>query len=219
MSIREKTESNRGVVIAICLFLLWGLEKLEHKRDFSRHIDRIETLQNQNDRYEVRVDSLGAQTAKQAVLLLDAKHEYESLLKDFTQLKNTKSQTKVVTRTQIDSVVVPVVTIDTLYVNGNFAPIYTFEDTSDFYTIKGRVSSELALLDEVSFPNNVTFSHRWERKNFLAKKTYFVEVKNSNPYVQIQGIQNYQIEDKKPFWETGKFWYAVGIGTGIMITR
>lgn len=219
MSFKEKVESNRGVAIAICLFLLWGLEKIEHNRDVERHIDRIETLQTQKDRYEVSVDSLGAQTARQAVLLIDAKHEYESLAAQFTELKNTKSQTKVITKTQIDSVYVPVVSIDTMYVDGNFAPIYSFRDSSEFYSIAGRVSPELALLESVSFTNDITFSHRWERKNILAKKTYFVEVKNTNPYVRIQGVQNYQIEDEKRFWETGKFWFAVGIGTGIYIAR
>ena len=155
MSFKEKVESNRGVAIAICLFLLWGLEKIEHNRDVERHIDRIETLQTQKDRYEVSVDSLGAQTARQAVLLIDAKHEYESLAAQFTELKNTKSQTKVITKTQIDSVYVPVVSIDTMYVDGNFAPIYSFRDSSEFYSIAGRVSPELALLESVSFTNDI----------------------------------------------------------------
>jgi len=219
MSIREKAEKNRGVTIAICLFLLWGLEKIEHNRDVQRNIDRIETLQTQNERYEVSVDSLGAQTARQEVLLLDAKRDYQTLSEKFTELQNTKSQTKVITRTQIDSVLIPVQTIDTMFVDGNFAPIYNFRDSSEWYSIAGRVSPELALLEKVSFSNDITFSHRWERKNFLAKKTYFVEVKNTNPYVRIQGVQNYQIEEEKRFWETRRFGFIVGFGSGLYIAR
>tara|TARA_R100000406_G_scaffold62469_1_gene43591 strand:- start:20 stop:679 length:660 start_codon:yes stop_codon:yes gene_type:complete len=219
MKWKHKIQENRGVALVVLLFLLWGIEKFEHERDFQRHLDRIETLQTQKDRYEVSVDSLGAVSARQEILLLDAKHEYNSLLRDFTSLKNTTAQTKVITRTQIDSVFIPVVSIDTLFVDGSSAPIYSFSDTSEFYSIRGKVNPEFALIEDISFLNDITFSHRWERKNFLSKKTYFVEVKNTNPHVQIQGLQNYQIQEKKRFWETGKFWYAIGLGTGIMITR
>ena len=216
---KHRIQEKRWVALVVLLLLLWGIEKFEHERDFQRHLDRIETLQIQKDRYVVSVDSLGAVSARQEILLLDAKHEYNSLLRDFASLKNTTAQTKVITRTQIDSVFIPVVSIDTLFVDGSSAPIYSFSDTSEFYSIRGKAYPEFALIEDISFFNDITFSHRWERKNFLSKKTYFVEVKNTNPHVQIQGLQNYQIQEKKRFWETGKFWYAMGLGTGIMITR
>ena len=216
---KHRIQEKRWVALVVLLLLLWGIEKFEHERDFQRHLDRIETLQIQKDRYVVSVDSLGAVSARQEILLLDAKHEYNSLLRDFASLKNTTAQTKVITRTQIDSVFIPVVSIDTLFVDGSSAPIYSFSDTSEFYSIRAKAYPEFALIEDISFFNDITFSHRWERKNFLSKKTYFVEVKNTNPHVQIQGLQNYQIQEKKRFWETGKFWYAMGLGTGIMITR
>tara|TARA_Y100001970_G_scaffold224853_1_gene277273 strand:+ start:51 stop:710 length:660 start_codon:yes stop_codon:yes gene_type:complete len=219
MTWKHKIQEKRGLALVVLLFLLWGIEKFEHQRDFQRHLDRIETLQTQKDKYEVSVDSLGAVSARQEILLLNAKNEYHSLLRDFTSLKNTTAQTKVITRTQIDSVFIPVVSIDTLFVDGSSAPIYSFSDTSEFYSISGKVNSEFALIQDISFFNDITFSHRWERKNLLSKKTYFVEVKNTNPYVQIQGLQNYEIQDKKRIWETGKFWYGLGVATGIMITR
>ena len=217
MRLREYASKNAGLTLVILLFLLWGIEKLEHRKDVALHIDRIETLQTQKDKYVVQLDSLGAVTARQNVLLINASQEYDRLLSDFAELKNTKSQTKVITQTRIDSVFVPVVSVDTLLIDGTIAPIYSFQDTSSFYKIAGRVGPQSALIEEISFMNDITFSHRWERKNFLSKKTYFVEVKNTNPFVQIHGLQNYQIEEKKRFWETGKFWYGVGLGTGILI--
>ena len=96
-------------------------------------------------------------------------------------------------------------------------PIYSFKDTSKFYSIEGRVSPEFALIDDISFPNEVTFSHRWGERKYPLKKDVFCRgQKNSNPYVRIQGIQNYQLEDEKKFWEQGKFWFAVGLGAGIL---
>ena len=212
----DQLKENVWVPIAICLLLLWGIEKLEHKKDVQDQFQTIMTLRDQKKVFEVALDEMGAQTAKQEVLLIESEQNYRELLADFQNLEKTKAQTRVVTKTSIDSIVVPVVTVDTVFVEKGWMPIYTFRDTSAFYYISGRVSSELALIDDISFPNNVTFSHRWERKNILSKKTYFVEVKNSNPYVQIQGIQNYQLEDEKRFWEMGKFWFAVGLGAGIL---
>jgi hypothetical protein len=213
----DQLKENVWVPIAICLLLLWGIEKLEHKKDVQDQFQTIMTLRDQKKVFEVALDEMGAQTAKQEVLLIESEQNYRELLADFQNLEKTKAQTRVVTKTSIDSIVVPVVTVDTVFVEKGWMPIYTFRDTSEFYSISGRVSSELALIDDISFPNNVTFSHRWERKNILSKKTYFVEVKNSNPYVQIQGIQNYQLEDEKRFWEMGKFWFAVGLGAGILV--
>ena len=213
----DQFKENVWVPIAICLLLLWGIEKLEHKKDVQDQFQTIMTLRDQKKVFEVALDEMGAQTAKQEVLLIESEQNYRELLADFQNLEKTKAQTRVVTKTSIDSIVVPVVTVDTVFVEKGWMPIYTFRDTSEFYSISGRVSSELALIDDISFPNNVTFSHRWERKNILSKKTYFVEVKNSNPYVQIQGIQNYQLEDEKRFWEMGKFWFAVGLGAGILV--
>ena len=214
---REQLKENRWVVIALCLFFLWGIEKIEHKWDTKSQFETIYTLQEQKDRYEVEVDKLGAQTARQEVLLIESEKNYAQLLSDFQDLERTKAQTRVITRTSVDSVFIPVTSIDTIYFNRREMPIYSFRDTSSFYNIQGRVSPELALIEEISFPNNITFSHRWERKNLLSKKTYFVEVKNSNPYVRIQGVQNYQIQDDKRFYETGKFWFGVGIVSGIII--
>lgn len=213
----DQLKENVWVPIAICLLLLWGIEKLEHKKDVQDQFQTIMTLRDQKKVFEVALDEMGAQTAKQEVLLIESEQNYRELLADFQNLEKTKAQTRIVTKTSIDSIVVPVVTVDTVFVEKGWMPIYTFRDTSEFYSISGRVSSELALIDDISFPNNVTFSHRWERKNILSKKTYFVEVKNSNPYVQIQGIQNYQLEDEKRFWEMGKFWFAVGLGAGILV--
>ena len=134
-------------------------------------------------------------------------------------IAKTKSQTRVVTTTSFDSIYVPVHTTDTIYLNDKWMPVYSFRDTSEFYTIAGRVSPESALLEKISFPNTITFSQRWERKKLLSKKTYFVEVENTNPYVQIQGVQNYEIRDESWFWEKNKFWFAIGAGAGFLIAK
>ena len=205
--------------MAIMLCIILGAEKCNHNQDIEKQFDLIVSLEEQKNNFEIKIDELGAQTIRQEILIIDAKRDYESLLSDFQDLKKTKSQTKVITETSIDSIFIPVIDIDTVLVNQQNFPVYTFQDSTKFYSISGRVSPNEALLKDISFFNEITFSQKWERKNILAKKTYFVEVKNSNPYVTIYGVQNYQIQDHRRFWEQGKFWFAIGTGVGILITK
>ncbi len=219
MNFKESIEKNRWVIISILLLLLLGIQKFEGKKDAQSTFDRILSLQNQNEQYLLSVNELGAEKARQEVLLIEADERYAQLLSDFKELEKTKSQTRVVTTTSIDSIYVPVQKTDTIYLDDKWMPVYTFRDSSEFYTIAGSVSPQSALFKKISFPNTITFSQRWERKKLLSKKTYFVEVENTNPYVQIQGIQNYEIKDEAWFWEKNKFWFAIGAGAGILIAK
>lgn len=196
-----------------------GVEKCSHNQEVKDQFDVILTLQEQKTNFDIKIDELGAQSARQEVLLIDAQKGYEILLSDFKDLEKTKSQTKVITKTSIDSVFIPIVSVDTIWIDKQKIPVYSFQDSTEFYFISGRVSPKEAFLKQISFTNNITFSQTWERKNFLAKKTYFVEVKNTNPFVTIQGVQNYEIKENTRFWEQGKFWFAVGTGVGILINK
>ena len=215
----KKIKKNKWFYLAIILFVFLGVEKCNHNQEVKEQFDVILTLEEQKNNFEIKIDELGAQTVRQEVLIIDSKRDYQSLLSDFKELKKTKSQTKIITKTLIDSIYISVVDIDTILIDKQEFPIYSFQDSNEFYSISGSVSPKEALLKEISFINHITFSQRWERKNFLSKKTYFVEVKNSNPYVTIYGVQNYQIQDHRRFWEQGKFWFAIGTGVGILITK
>jgi hypothetical protein len=215
----EKKVKNTWLYVAILLCLLLGFEKCHYQKEVEDQFNLIVTLEQQKTNFEVKIDELGAQSARQEVLLIDAQRGYEILLADFKDLDKTKSQTKVITKTSIDSVFIPIVSVDTIWIDKKKFPVYSFQDSTEFYFISGRVSPKEALLKKISFTNNITFSQTWERKNFLAKKTYFVEVKNTNPFVTIQGVQNYEIQENKRFWEQGKFWFAVGTGVGILINK
>lgn len=217
---RERyTFKNISSALAIILLFLYGSEKIHNDRQADKAMTTIMSLQEQKENFEVEIDSLGRQTAKQAVMLLDAKRDYDQLLSDFTALKNTKSETKVYTETRVDSVYVPTTIVDTVFIDSGAFPVYHFLKDDEFFYISAKVSPNDALIEKVSFKNDITLSHRWERKNLLSKKTYFVEVNNTNPYVNVQGLQNYTIEEDKRFYERGRFWFVVGLGGGFLLAK
>ena len=97
---KRYTWSNISTTLVILLALLYGVEKMQHGKDTREALATIVTLEEQRNEFEVEVDSLGRQTAKQAVLLIDAKRDYDALSKQFTDLKKTKLQTRVVTQNE-----------------------------------------------------------------------------------------------------------------------
>jgi hypothetical protein len=217
---RERyTFKNISTALCIILFFLYGTEKFRSAKEKDEALSTIMTLQDQKENFELQVDELGRTTATQAVMLIDAKKDYESLLSDFTQLKNTKSETKVYTETRVDSVYVPTTIVDTMFVDLDTLPVYRFVKDDEYFFISARVGATETLIEKVSFKNDITFSHRWERKNFLSKKTYFVEVNNTNPYLNVTGLQNYTIEEDKRFYERGRFWFVVGLGGGFLLAQ
>ena len=106
--------------------MLLGFEKCHYQKEVEDQFNLIETLEQQKTNFEVTINDLGAHTARQEVLLINAQRGYETLLSDFKDLEKTKSQTKVITLTSIDSVFIPIVNVDTIWIDNQQFPIYSF---------------------------------------------------------------------------------------------
>ena len=104
MNIKKKIKKNKWFYLAIILFVFLGVQKCNHNQEVKEQFDVILTLEEQKNNFEIKIDDLGAQTVRQEVLIIDSKRDYQSLLSDFKELKKTKSQTKVITKTLIDSI-------------------------------------------------------------------------------------------------------------------
>ncbi len=94
MTIKETIDKNRWVVISILLFLLLGIQKLEGRQDAQSTFDRILSLQNQNEQYHLSIDELGAEKARQEVLLIESDERYAQLLSDFRELEKNQISNK-----------------------------------------------------------------------------------------------------------------------------
>jgi hypothetical protein len=58
------------------------------------------------------------------------------------------------------------------------------------------------------------------KKNGLFKKNeYVITVQNSNPYMQVTGLQNYTLTPKKRFYEKTWFNFSVGFVAGFATDR
>lgn len=157
-----------------------------------------------------KIGEQGQQIAFQEARYFDEKSKNETLLQRITRLESTISEFNSETITIVDSVFVPIEKIDTLYVGGQEFINYHFTKRDSNLFFKGFANSQSVFIDTLLIPNRMSLTHKWERKNFLAKKRYIVEVENSNTYVQVVGLNNYTFVEEKKWHE--KRGVMVGLG-------
>lgn len=105
---------------------------------------------------------------------------------------------------------------DTLYIpltTNNNSIESEFKWSNKWAKISGTVKTDNIKLNPLEILNEQSVVTGMKRKNFLSKKQYFVDIKNTNPYLKHQSITTYKVDVKKSFHE--KWW--VTIPTGIFI--
>ena len=73
------------------------------------------------------------------------------------------------------------------------------------------------LIDSLSLYNKQTITFGLKSNGFLKKPTPSLVVKNENPYVNVNSLNNVVIRNDLRFYDKKGFWFGVGVGTGILI--
>jgi hypothetical protein len=92
-----------------------------------------------------------------------------------------------------------------------------FEVNEKFYKISGEVIKQGIKFDSISFPNETIVTVGERKQNLFSKKESVVQIKNTNPFVKMQSMNNIVIKPKKPFYEHPIFLIGVGVlGTKLL---
>lgn len=166
-----------------------------------------------------KVGEQGQKIAFQEAKYFDEKSKNETLLQRITKLESTISEFHSETITIIDSVFVPYEKIDTTLIGSEIIINYHFTRSDSNLFLKGFANSERLFIDTLMIPNKMRLTHKWERKNYFAKKRYIVEVENSNPYVQVVGLQNYTFVEDKKWHEKRGVNFALGLVFGFLVSK
>lgn len=178
---------------------------------------------------ELRKDSSTIATQSQTLL---SQKEAERLKILVLEDKMKKVQSQVITKTTtgfsdvvvgwagiIDDTTNTIIEHDTLVIaDTNCLKIpKRFEVREKFYQISGEVIRQGIKFDSISFPNETIVTVGERKQNLFSKKESVVQIKNTNPYVKMQSMNNIVIKPKKPFYEHPIFLISVGIiGTKIL---
>lgn len=147
-------------------------------------------------------------------------------------MKKVQSQVKTKTITKVEQVFIgyagqldsngnEIIEKDTIVLNDTNAikvPKRFAIDTK-FYDISGQVLKTGVLLDSISFPNETIVTIGQSKKNLFAKKESVVHIKNTNPFLKMQSMENVIIKEKTPFYKSATFLVGIGILGGLFILK
>jgi len=214
------------ICILLLSFFIW--------QSFSAN-SRLQDYKNQvikfKDGEQVFIEKLndnGEKLAQQDQVILSQKDAISHNLLEIETLKKIKSQVKIQTVTRIDSVYVPVLdTIErVIYDTSGFAFLKLptkFGLDNEWYSIYSTINTNGMLLDSLSLFNRQIITIGMKSNGFLKSPSPVVIVKNENPYVSVNSMNNVIIKDNTRFYDKKGFWYgfgvASGLGIGILINK
>lgn len=151
-----------------------------------------------------------------------------------------KIQSQVVTKTRvvIDSIFIPYPTnyvdttgwafkfkngdtskaiIDSLIANSLIVPA-DWQKSTKWLSISGKVKKEGVLIDTIIIPNETSVTIGYKKSGFLnLGRKEMVDVRNTNPYLNTDGMRNVVIKPNKSLLNNKIFWMGIGILGGIFI--
>jgi len=216
-----------ALIVILCIVFYYLLNTIgnlkREKEDLLKLSSEFKTIVRK-DSSTIAIQQQNILSQKEAIRL--GKLVLEENMKKVQSQVTTKTQTKVEEvfigyAGQLDSNGNEIIERDTLYMQDTtmLKVPQSFSMSNRFYAISGKVEKKGVLIDSVSFPNETKVTIGNTRKNIFAKKESVVHIKNTNPFVQMQGMENIIIKEKKPFYEKPIFLLGVGIIGGIFLIK
>jgi hypothetical protein len=95
-----------------------------------------------------------------------------------------------------------------------------FKKEDKWFTIDGIVRKDGVMVDSLKIPNESSVTIGYKKSGFLnLGKTPIVEIKNSNPYIDVTKMSNIVIKKNKSVFSKKGFWIGVGIIGGLFIQK
>ena len=231
-----------NIVLAfIILILLW--KGCEIQREKNELVDQVSAYSIGEKAFKKKVQDDSSTIATQTQTIMTQGDAIKlGLLKLEGQIKEVQSQVKESQEVIIKKVLVPyipdnyidttkgwyaslkngVITkslVDSLMFHSLVVP-RGFKKEDKWFTINGVVRKDGVMVDSLKIPNesSVTIGHK--KSGFLnLGRTPIVEIKNTNPYIDVTKVSNIVTKKNKGIFNTKGFWIGVGVIGGILIQK
>jgi hypothetical protein len=217
MRINYKKIARLVVLILIAVLLLFKSCSIILENNKLKQENAVFKSENQVFTEEILKD--GQKMAEQEQLIVTQKEAIEAGLIKIKNLKNVKSQVKVETITQIDSFFVAFEKKDSLSPVSDSISKFSYKDSKDWFTLSGAVTPSGVGITEMSVRNKYHITIADKRVGFFKAPKPSVVLVNENPYTRTEKMNNLVIDNKSPFYKRPWFWAAIGLGTGIYLTK
>ena len=216
----------------ILLALIW--KSCEDARDKEKLINQLSEYQLKEKAFEVKRKGDSSTIAIQSQTLLTQKEALKlGLLELENDMKAIQSQMKQKTVTTIVEKQIPFIPdgfADTSGLVRNEAGEVIRKDSvsvpmrfqlkEKWFAIDGYVRKDGLKLDSLMIPNKTIATVGYKKAGFLnLSKDPVVTFKNENPYVNVVGMDNVVIKNKRPFWKNPLFTIGIGVVLGQLIIK
>lgn len=200
-----------GVLILIIVSILFS--KCENEKTASA---TIQALQSENTTYKLKNGQL-VTSQKTAILSeKELKHQLSKYKNDLELAKKfvkIKTFTKYRTNTEIDTI--SIVYKDSIPCNfERVGSLFTNE-----YNLAYKSNQKGVQITEMAIPDTVLIATGYKRKWFLGQKILTLDITHSNKFIMSDQVQNYEVKEKKKFWQTDLFKFGAGLIIGVAITK
>lgn len=138
----------------------------------------------------------------------------DSMKKEFKNLKikNVTSRTEVITVYKFDTITERFT--DTLPC-ADFRKEFNID--SLHYSLSGEITKRSISFNSVSIPNKQSITVGTKKNGLFKKNDYIVALQNSNPYMQVTGIQSYTFKPDIKWYQRGWVKFGAGVAVGGII--
>jgi hypothetical protein len=225
---------NKITIAALVILLLLVIWKgCQLKADHDNLLNQVSSLQTGEKFYKTKVLADSSTIASQTQTILSQDEAIKlGLLKLEGDIKKVQSQVRQGQTINIDSVPIPFVpdnfadtsgwmvrlrqgdsskaTLDSLLANSIIIP-KKFSLKDKWYSIDGKVLRDGLLMDSLKISNESSVTIGWKNAGFLGlKKEPMVEIKNTNPYLNVTKMSNVVVKKKKGLLQNPIFWTGLG---------
>ena len=214
---------NNIIIIGLFLVILlmfWKGCQIQNDRD--NLLNQVSNYQIGEKAFKKKILEDSSTLSSQTQTILTQKEAIElGQLKIEGQVKKVTSQVRETQKIVIDSVFVPFIVdnvkYDTIIGNSLVTPKSFYLDQK-WYSIGGKVEEKGILMDSIKIFNESSVTIGWKNAGFLGlRKEPIVEIKNTNPYLEITKMNNVIVKKKKNIFQSPFFWLGLGVIGGRFI--
>jgi hypothetical protein len=226
-----KNKITIAILVIIVLLLIW--KGCQLKADHDNLLNQVSSYQTGEKFFRKKVLEDSSTIASQTQTILSQDEAIKlGLLKLEGDIKKVQSQVRQGQTINIDSVPIPFVpnnfadttgwmvrlrqgdsskaTLDSLLANSIIIP-KRFSVKDKWYSIDGKVLRDGLLMDSLKITNESSVTIGWKNAGFLGlKKEAMVEIKNTNPYLNVTKMNNVVVKKKKGLFQNPLFWSGIG---------
>jgi hypothetical protein len=228
-----------NILLAIIIIILL-FKSCEASKDRDNLVSQLSSYKLSEKSFKLKIQSDSSTIATQTQTILSQQEAINlGLLKLDGQIKDVQSQVRQNQRVIIDSFPLPYIPngygdtsewakrlkkgerskelCDSLIANSIIIPS-KFKNEQKWVKMYGKVNKDGVVMDSLRLENEASVTIGWRKYGFLnLKREPIVELKNTNPYVNVTKVNNVVVKSKSGILHKKGFWFGVGVLGGIIL--